>query len=86
MPITSASFTPRLDVYNFARTVTPSDSVNLEYPCEGIYVGTTGNVALVFLDDSVVTFIGVPAGKILKFRAKRVNLTNTSAGNMLACY
>lgn len=73
--------------------VTPSDTVNIAPPtdsaktCKGLYVGTTGNVAVLCIDDTAaVTFVAVPAGAILPVSAKRVNSTNTTASNIVAMF
>ncbi len=63
--------------------ITPSDATNFTRETRGIYVGTTGNVVVVFPDASTVTFNSVPAGAILPVRAIRVNSTNTTASNMV---
>jgi hypothetical protein len=63
--------------------VAPSDSVNHASDCRYIYVGGTGNVALVNLDDSVVTYVAVPAGAMIMCTSKRINATGTTATNMV---
>ena len=68
-----------------ADAVTPSDTVNLRDLCRAIYVGVSGNVAVVFPDDTVVTFTAVPVG-ILEVQAKRINSTNTTATDMVALF
>lgn len=64
--------------------VTPSDTVNISAVPRALYVGVTGDVAAVGLDDQVATFKAVPAGTILPITAKRVNATSTTATNILA--
>jgi hypothetical protein len=72
---------------NIGEAVTPHNATNFTLGvCEGIYVGSTGNVSVVFADDTAITFTGVPAGVILPVRAKRVNSTNTTASAMVALY
>lgn len=63
--------------------ITKSNTVDFDDPTQAIYVGTTGDVAVVGIDDSVVTYVGVPAGAILPVQAKRVNSTNTTASNLV---
>ena len=70
----------------YAAAVTPSDSANLSSIARALYVGTSGNVAAVMPDDSVVTFSGVQAGQVLPVRVKRVNSTNTTASNIVALF
>lgn len=66
--------------------ITPHDSANLAADTRGIYVGTGGNIAVVGMDGSVVTFANVPAGTVLPVIARRVNATNTSASNLVALW
>lgn len=62
--------------------ITPHDSTNFDRPTRGIYVGTTGNIVVVF-NSGTVTFSNVPAGVILPVRAIRVNSTNTTASDLV---
>lgn len=71
---------------NGAETVTPSDTVNLTNTSRGLYVGGTGNVAVVMKDGTTATFVAVPAGAILPIRITRVNSTSTTATSMVALY
>ena len=78
--------------FNTALTVSPDDTINfVPYTTQqkltgAIYVGALGNVATVLQDDTVVTWIAVPAGTFLRIACKRVNATNTTALNLVACY
>jgi len=75
-----------------ASAITPADAdlATDEYP-RGIYVGTTGNVAVRMagdgqIGDQDVTFIGVPAGTLLPISVSRVLATGTTASNIVALY
>ena len=59
--------------------IVPSDSVNFNIMCRGIYVGGTGAVSLVTSAGTVLTFSAVPVGTILPIIAQRVNSTLTTA-------
>jgi len=59
--------------------ITPSDTVNFTLPCEAIYVGGAGNVAVVNGFGEVVTYTAPPVGTILYVKARRVNATGTTA-------
>lgn len=62
--------------------ITPSDGNQLQYVTRGIYVGGTGDVTLVFVDEptsAAITFRAVPVGTILPVRAYYVMSTNTTA-------
>jgi len=70
--------------------VVPSDTIDLVQSTRGIWVGATGNVAVMHYNRantrSVVTYAGVPAGTLLRVRALRVMAANTTATAMLACW
>lgn len=69
-----------------AVAVTPHDSTNIAGgPARALYVGTTGNIAVVMADDTTVTFTAVPVG-ILPISVRRVNSTNTTASNIVALF
>lgn len=81
MGTNTATYSARLGI-----AITKSDTVNLTPGCRGVYVGVTGDVVVVWSDDSTTTFVGVPAGVILPVQAKRINSTSTTASSMLALY
>lgn len=62
-----------------AFAIVPHASTNHPYTFSRIYVGGTGDVALVTADDSVVVFKAVPVGTWLYCESKRVNAVNTTA-------
>lgn len=66
--------------------VTPSDTVNLATPCRALYIGASGNVALVTLGGTTLTFVGMVAGTVLPVRATRVQATNTTATSIVALW
>ncbi len=67
--------------------ITPSDSTAIVGgPCRGIYVGVTGDVNILTTGQNTVTFVAVPAGKILPVNALRVNATATTATSMVALF
>jgi hypothetical protein len=68
-----------------ARTVSPSDSINLTYPSV-IYVGVAGNVRVLTAQNDDVTFVGAAAGQVLPVQVIRVWSTSTTATTMLAIY
>lgn len=77
-----------VDVYSRpARTavaVTKSDATVYSPPLRALYVGTTGDVAVVLADDSApVTLTSIPAGSILPIQVKQVKSTGTSAGGFV---
>lgn len=71
---------------NYA-AITKSDTDDFSGgPARGVFVGVTGDVVAVRLDDTAITFKNVAAGTILPVICRRVNSTNTTATNMVALY
>jgi hypothetical protein len=74
----------RSDPASRAAAVTPNDSTVVN--ANALYIGTTGNVALVVREgDAAVTFTAVPVG-VLHVNAYKVMSTNTTASNIVALY
>lgn len=66
--------------------VTPSDTVDVAGgPFRCLYVGVSGNIVLITLGGSTLTFIGVPTG-ILPVRGTRVKNTGTTASSIVALW
>ena len=61
--------------------VTPSDTVQVGY--HGLYVGTTGDLALKGTSGTAFTLVAVPAGTIIPIVVNRVMATNTTATNIV---
>lgn len=67
-----------------ASAVTPSDTTTFDPPGRGVWVGTTGNLAVRMAgDQSVVTFVGVPAGYLLPIAVDRIMSANTTATSII---
>lgn len=81
MSITRGNSTlPASDGFN----VTASDVTVFDDPFpRAIYVGTGGNVVVVTIEDTTLTFNNFPSGEILPVRAKQV-LAATTASNIIA--
>lgn len=81
--------------YSEAFVVTPSNTLNFDglasgtgedvRPCHALYVGTGGVVAGVLQNGAVVNMTAAD-GELLPMRFIRVNLTNTTADNLVAFY
>ncbi len=81
--------------YNKGVAITKSDTINFDgsvsvsggnvKPCDAIYVGTAGTIAVVWQDGSV-SETTAPSGALLPFAAIRVNNANTAAAGMVALY
>ena len=65
--------------------VTPSDSTVLP-TTRALYVGGTGNLAVVMKSGTTLTFNSVPAGSMLSLRVTKVKSTGTTATNIVALW
>ncbi|MET3699349.1 hypothetical protein SAMN05877753_10212 [Bacillus oleivorans] len=71
--------------YKGASAVTPND-VGTIPETKGILVGGAGNIAVTMKDGSSVTLTGLSAGTIYPLSVTQVNLTGTTATNIVALY
>ena len=73
------------DMYTKAAAVTKHDSAaQTLLPCDALYVGGAGDVAVIMKGGTTVTFVGVLAGTVLPIGITRVNATNTDATSIVA--
>ena len=63
-------------------SVTPSDTVKLTKLARGLWVGTTGNLSVLHIDGSQVTYVGVQG--LIPVCVSRVNATGTTATDIVA--
>ncbi|MDE3028262.1 MAG: hypothetical protein KGH84_07675 [Paracoccaceae bacterium] len=77
--------TPTSPIHD-AIAVTPSDTASLTVTTRALYVGQSGDVALLTAGGQSVTFTAVPAGSILPLRAAKILATGTTAGAILALW
>lgn len=66
-----------------AFAITPSNTVNFDSWARAIYVGGAGDVAVVLPGGTAVTFAGAVAGTIIPVVCGRINVTNTTATNLV---
>jgi hypothetical protein len=67
--------------------VTPDDDTPLAVaPCNGLYIGTGGDVVVTSENGNTVTFAAVPTGTVLPVRANLVQSTGTTADSIVALY
>jgi len=72
---------------NNAFSVTPHDTNELAFIPRGIYVGGSGDIAVILADDTAaVTFVGVLAGTVLPVRPKIIKATGTTATSIVGLY
>lgn len=70
--------------YKKSISVTPSD-VTVLSPTRGLYITGTGNLTVVYLDDTEDTFTAIPANTIMPLCVKQVKAA-TTATNIKALY
>ncbi len=66
--------------------VTPSDVTDTSTQFRALYIGAGGNVSLITLGATTLTFVGVQTGAILPVRGTRVRATNTTATSIIALW
>jgi len=70
-----------------AIAVTLSDSVQINPGSVALYVGTGGNLSILpAMGDVAVVLKDVQAGSVIPVRVRRVNLTGTTAADIVALY
>lgn len=63
--------------------ITPSDTVNLVSPARLVYVGTGGDISAVGPDGIAVLHKDVPQGTYLQGAVSRINVTGTTAADLV---
>ncbi len=69
-----------------AEAVTPSDLSDLSDVTRWLYVGGTGDVAVVMKDGTTQTLPSLAAGTLLRMRVARVMATGTTASAIVALW
>jgi hypothetical protein len=69
-----------------AETITPSDTTAIPSATRGLYVGSSGDVAVVMASGESVTFVSVPAGIVLPVRLLKVKATGTTASALVGLW
>ncbi len=69
-----------------AIAITPNNTQNLEHPTRGIYVGVTGNLRVLTIDNYDITFVNIAAGIIHPIRVLRVYSTGTTATDIVGVW
>ena len=69
-----------------ASTIVPSDVTDLSGECAAIYVGGTGDVAVITTGGETAVFKAVPVGSTLKISCSKVKATGTTATLLLALW
>lgn len=72
------------DVFNQWGPITTSDTVDLPWATQAVWVGGAGNVVAVMQDGRTGTFTAVTAGAVLPIAVRRINATLTTATNLVA--
>ena len=68
-----------------AAAVTPADATYIT-PTRGLYVGVSGDVKVIMLDGTTVTFVGLVAGVIHPITCVLIYDTDTTATDIVALY
>jgi hypothetical protein len=66
--------------------ITPSDAVDLAAETRGLWIGASGDLALVLASGDEVTIAGAVGGTLLPLRVTRVKATGTSAAQLVGLY
>ncbi len=69
-----------------AQTVTPSDSIDLAHVSRAIYVGGSGDLAVMMKEGGSVTFKNVVGGTVVAIRVARVLSSGTTATDIVGMY
>ena len=74
-----------------ASAITPSDSDTIQNNARDsrgclVYVGVTGDLAVVTAGGDTATFVAVPAGMILPVQVIKVLATGTTAASLIALH
>lgn len=72
------------DTFNQWAAITTSDTVDLPWLTQAVWVGGAGNVVAQMQDGSNGTFTGVTAGAVLPIAVRRILATGTTATNLVA--
>lgn len=72
--------------YSHAAAVTPHDTNELTYVSSALWVGGTGILRVVTMNDEDVTIAAVPAGAEIRIRVKKVMSTTTTATSIVALW
>lgn len=79
-----ANTTPGLDApASDGFAVTPNDSTDLLQTTRALFVGTTGNLALVLASGAALSFANVASGTVLPLRVRRIKATGTTATDIV---
>lgn len=69
-----------------AAAVTPNDSTELTNTARALYIGGAGDVSVITLGGTTLTFAGATAGSIIPVRVTHVRSTDTTATNIVALW
>lgn len=63
--------------------ITPDDATDLSFVTRGLYIGSTGTVAVVMLSGDEVVLNDAQAGVIYPIRIRRLKATGTTAAGLI---
>lgn len=66
--------------------ITPSDTTEFTQPTRVLYIGNTGDITVVMISGTTLSFTNVTSGQILPFRVSKVMATGTTATNIIGMF
>lgn len=66
-----------------AFAITPHDGADLDEVTRALYVGSGGNLAIVFAGGSEASLLNVQSGTVLPLRCRRIKATGTTATDLV---
>lgn len=66
--------------------INPSDTEYLPFVPRAVYVGVSGNLAIMMYTGDILILTGVVAGSVLPIRVVKVFSSNTTASNLVGFY
>lgn len=66
--------------------ITPDDANDIMMPTRGVYIGAAGNLRVLMVDGTEVTFTSLAVGVVHPLQVRRVYSTSTTAGLIVGLY
>jgi hypothetical protein len=66
--------------------ITPNDAADLAAETRGLWVGASGDLALVLASGDEVVLAGAVGGSVLPLRIRRIKATGTTATQLVGLY
>jgi len=66
--------------------ITPNDAADLAAETRGLWIGASGDLALVLASGDEVSLVGAVGGSVLPLRVRRIKATGTTATQLVGLY